>query len=66
MDQTEEAKARIEAFTKEYKELVDKHKVDFANWPLFSPTKDGKWEITLQSMPIDIKEQGIKSPFIMR
>ena len=64
MDQTEEAKTRIEAFTKEYKDLVDKYHVDFANWPLFSPTKEGKWEIILQSMPVDISNQRIKSPFI--
>ena len=64
MEPTPEAKERIDSFIKEYGELVTKYKVDFANWPMFQPTKEGKWEITLQSQPVDIANQPVKCPFI--
>lgn len=63
-DKAKESKERIDTFVREYGELVNKHKVDFANYPLFQPNKEGKWEIVLQSQPVDISQQPVKSPFI--
>lgn len=60
----EEQNKDIELFIKEYGELVEKHKVDFANYPMFQPTKDGKWEITIQSQAISIKDRPMVSPFV--
>jgi len=36
----DESKAKVDTFLKEYKELVEKHNVDFANYPVYIP--DGK------------------------
>ncbi len=62
--QTPEAKERIDTFVKEYGELVDKHKVDFANYPMLVPDGKGAFKIIMQSVPVDITNQPVKSPFV--
>lgn len=61
---TDEHKEDIELFLKEYGELVAKHKVDFANYPMFQPNKEGKWEIVVQAQAISIKDRPVISPFV--
>lgn len=60
-----EEKDRIAAFTKDYGKLVEKHKIDFANFPMFVPDgTPGGFRVIVQSMPVDITQQAVKSPFI--
>lgn len=61
----EESKQRIDDFTKEYGELVEKHKVDFVHFPMFQPDSKGHWEIVINSQVIDIKDRPVKSPFVV-
>lgn len=60
----EERKEKGEAFLKEYGELVAKHQIDFATYPMFIPDGQGGFKIVVQSTPIDISQQPKKSPFI--
>lgn len=55
---------RVNAFIKEYGELVQKHKVDFATYPMFIPDGQGGFKIITQSTPVDIKNQPIRSNFM--
>ena len=59
-----DAQERGQAFLKEYKELTEKHKIDFATYPMFRPTQNGAFEIVMQSTPIDITNQPKPSPFV--
>lgn len=65
-DLNDEQKKRIDDFMKEYGELVAKHKVDFASFPMFVPDESGKgsFKVICQSVPIDTSNQPTKSPFI--
>jgi hypothetical protein len=62
----EEQKARTDSFMKEYGELVAKHKIDFASFPVFVPDESGRgsFKVVCQSVPVDISNQPQKSPFI--
>lgn len=60
----DERKQKGEAFLKEYGELVQKHQVDFATYPVFIPDGQGGFKIVVQSTPIDISNAPKKSPFI--
>jgi len=51
------------AFMKEYGELVEKHKMDFANYPMYIPDGEGGFKTVMQSVPVPIQE-GVKSPFV--
>ncbi len=54
----EERKEKGAAFMKEYGELVAKHQIDFASYPVFIPSgKPGIFEISVQSTPVDISKQ---------
>lgn len=55
---------RTSNFLEKYKELVKEFDVDFANYPMFVPNKEGKWEVVVQSTPIDIKDRPTPSPFV--
>ena len=61
---TEEEKKRIEVFLKEYRELVEKYKVDFANFPVYQPTGNGDFKTIIQSTPVDLTKLSKPSPFI--
>lgn len=61
---TEEQKQRVDVFYKEYGDLVIKHNVDFASYPVFVPDGEGGFKIVVQSTPVDIKDRPVKSPFI--
>lgn len=64
----EDFKKRSEDFVKEYGELVQKHQVDFIQYPMFVPKKDDEkrsvFEVVLQNQPIDLKQVAVKSPFV--
>lgn len=45
---------RAEDFIKEYGELVGKHNMDFAHYPMFVPAGDGSFKVILQSTPVDV------------
>jgi hypothetical protein len=60
-DPTEERK---NSFVKEYGELVAKHGVDFASYPVFVPDGQGGFKVVVQNTPVDIKNQPQKSPFV--
>lgn len=51
-------------FLSEYGELVGKHKVDFASYPVWVPDGTGGFKSIIQSTPVDIKNQPQKSPFV--
>ena len=53
----EERKEKGAAFLKEYGELVEKHQVDFATYPVFIPDGQGGFKIVVQSTPIDISKK---------
>lgn len=52
------------AFIKEYGELVEKHQMDMATYPVFVPDGQGGFKIIVQSTPVDISNQPKKSPFV--
>ena len=62
MDEAQkEVQERIQAFIKEYGELTKKHKVDFVNFPMFTPNDKGSWDIVIQTQPVDTTNQPVKS-----
>ena len=52
------------AFIEEYGALVEKHKIDFAAYPMFVPDGEGSFKIMVQTQAVSTKEQPVKSPFI--
>lgn len=62
----EERKEKGEAFLKEYGELVEKHKIDFATYPVFVPDGQGGFKIVVQSTPIDISNVPKESLFMAK
>lgn len=62
--QQEDLNLRAQEFVKEYGELVGKHKVDFATYPMFVPDGQGGFKIITQSTPVDISNQPIRSDFM--
>lgn len=63
-EMTEEQKAKLETFLKEYKELVDKHQCDFVAYPVFVPDGQGGFKVVVQQSPVDTSNLPQKSPFI--
>ena len=47
---------KIQKFLEEYGKLVEKHHVDFANYPMFVPDEKGTFKIVIQSTPIDLDD----------
>lgn len=62
----EELNERVNAFIKEYGELVQKHKVDFATYPMWIPDGQGGFKCITQSTAVDIKNQPIRSNFMAK
>jgi hypothetical protein len=60
----EERQEKGAVFLKEYGELVEKHQMDFATYPVFIPDGQGGFKIIVQSTPVDISEQPKKSTFM--
>jgi hypothetical protein len=53
----ENIKNRVEAFMKEYGELVKKHGIDIANYPVYTPDGQGGFKTVLQASPVDVSKQ---------
>lgn len=62
----DELNARCKAFVQEYGELVAKHKVDFATYPMFVPDGNGGFKIVCQNTPVDMTNQPIRSDFMSK
>lgn len=62
----DDLKVRVDEFVKEYGELVKKHGIDFATYPVFIPDGQGGFKVIVQNTPVDIKNQPVKSPFIAK
>lgn len=54
--------ARLSDFVKEYGELVAKHNVDFATYPVFVPDGKGGFRVTVQNTPVDITKSEVQEP----
>ncbi len=63
-EEIDEQKERANAFMKEYGELVDKHQMDLATYPVFVPDGQVGFKVIVQNTPVDIKNQPKKSPFV--
>lgn len=66
MQPNQENNEKIQAFLKEYQELVDKHKIDFANYPMWVPDGEGSFKTIIQSTPFDMTQLPVKSPFVAK
>jgi len=64
--QKDESRERIDTFLKEYGDLVNKHQVDFATYPVYVPDGQGGFKTITQTTPVDIKNQPKKSPFMAK
>jgi hypothetical protein len=56
--------ADVAAFLNGYGELVKKHGIDFASYPVFVPDGQGGFKIIVQNTPVRTKNQPTKSPFV--
>lgn len=61
-----EVEQRVESFLKEYGELVKKHNVDFATYPVFVPDGQGGFKVVVQNTPVDMTAMPQKSPFVAK
>lgn len=64
-DTKNDTQERVNAFLDAYKALVDEHKIDFATYPVWTPDGQGGFKTVMQSTPVDIKNQPVKSPVIV-
>jgi len=55
---------RVQGFLADYGELVKKHNIDFASYPVFVPDGQGGFKVIVQNTPVDISNQPKKSPFM--
>lgn len=60
----ENMQERAGAFVKEYGELVQKHGIDFASYPVWVPDGQGGFKVVVQNTPVDVRNQPKKSPFV--
>jgi len=50
---------------KGYEALIEEHDVDVVTFPTFIPDgSPGGFRIIMQSQPVDLKGNGVKSPFV--
>lgn len=63
---TDARQQAVSDFVKEYGELVAKHGVDFATFPVYVPDGQGGFKVVVQNTPIDISKQPTKSPFVAK
>lgn len=60
----EDVQIRTKAFFDDYGELVKKHDIDFASYPVFIPDGQGGFKVIVQNTPVDVRNQPRKSPFV--
>lgn len=54
---------RSEAFLADYGELVKKHKIDIAAYPVYMPDGEGSFKTVIQQSCVDTTDQPYRSPF---
>lgn len=59
----------FQAFLDEYGELVKKHKIDFATYPMYVPDQAGAFHTVIRNTPVRVPDkvedpEGVKSPFV--
>lgn len=64
MEPNQEVKERIDAFLADYGKLVEKHRVDFINYPQWMPDGTGGWKMLVQTQPTDTTNLPKPSPFV--
>lgn len=64
-EKKEATQEELQSFVKEYGELVKKHQVDFASYPVFVPDGNGGFKVIVQNTPISTKNLPQKSPLIV-
>lgn len=47
-------KEKISKFLEEYQALTKKYGVDFISYPAFVPDKDGKFNVMIQTTPVEV------------
>lgn len=62
----EENNEKVKEFVKEYGELVKKHQIDFAVYPVYVPDGKGGFQTVVQQTPVDVSKQPVASPFIKK
>lgn len=60
----EERQEKGAVFLKEYGELVAKHKMDLATYPVWVPDGAGGFKTMIQSTPVALPEESVKSTFM--
>ncbi len=65
-NQNSDFEARKDEFLAKYKLLIDEYKIDWISFPVYRPTDNGAWELTIQTQPADTSNQSIKSPFVAK
>jgi len=55
-----------QAFLVEYNALVEKHQIDFAQYPVYIPDGQGGFRTVIQTTPVSIKNQPKRSPFVQQ
>lgn len=64
MDDKATDKERFDAFVEGMKELVTKTKYNIGASPSFVVNERGTFEVAIELAPVDIKNQGVPSPFV--
>lgn len=62
-EQQAEVQKRSETFLKEYGDLVQKHKIDIAAYPVYQPDGQGGFKTVIQQSCVDTTNQPYRSPF---
>ena len=65
-EQQAEVQKRSELFLKEYGELVVKHKIDIAAYPVYQPDGQGGFKTVIQQSCVDTTNQPYRSPFMAK
>lgn len=61
----EERQAKAAVFLKEYGELVEKHQMDLATYPVWVPDgQTGTFKTIIQSTPVPLPAKSMESPFM--
>lgn len=62
-EKNKDLEIRRNEFLKRYKVLIDEMKLDFMSFPVLLPTKEGHYELRIQTDLMDTSNIAIPSPF---
>jgi hypothetical protein len=63
-DKQKDQAERATAFMADYGEIVKKHGMDFASYPVYVPDGAGAFKVIIQTTPVDITASPKASPFV--